>query len=68
VSRSFGFEEASAASDSAVGFDDDGLCVTVYKLKGVNELDSEGVETLTYDEFGSGTLGFPLVLSAVDGD
>lgn len=33
ASWSFGFEEASTASDSAMGLDDDSLRVTVYKLK-----------------------------------
>ena len=42
TSWSFGFEEASAASDLAVGFHDDGLRDTVHKLKEVSEFDSEG--------------------------
>lgn len=44
VSRSFDFEEASTVVDSTVGFDNDGLRVTVYKLKGASDSvsDSEG--------------------------
>ena len=42
VSWGFGFEKASALGDSAVRFYDDGLCVTVHKLKEVSGFDSEG--------------------------
>ena len=44
VPRSFGFENISTTGDVAVGFGDDGLCVTVYKLKGVSGFHPEGVE------------------------
>jgi hypothetical protein len=42
MSWGFGLEEAPAASDSAVGFDDDGFRVAVYKLEDVSELGFEG--------------------------
>ena len=68
VSRSFGFEKASAASGRTMAFDDDGFRVSVYKLEEVSEFNTEGGRTLTYNKFGSGTLGFPLVLDIIEGD
>lgn len=42
VSRSFGFEKASAASGRTMGFDDDGFRVSVYKLEEVSGFNTEG--------------------------
>jgi hypothetical protein len=64
----FGFEEGSAVGDSAMGFDDDLFRLTVYELKDVGELDSEGYQTSTYDEFASGSLALPLIPYTIDGD
>ena len=40
----FGFKECTATGYSAVGFDDDGFRVSVYKLNVADERDSKGLE------------------------